>query len=187
MRRRLMAVLAVLALVTGWGVVVAPGASAHPWCGLTWGSQAQSVGGPSPGIVADVRAGRHACFDRLVLDVDDAVLRGWSVRYVDRVVMAGTGATVPVRGGARLQVVARVPVVPTDAFFGPDGELVDTAAYRTFRHVAWAGSADGRTSVGLGVRARLPFRAFVLPGPGDGSRLVVDVAHRWCAPGHHAC
>jgi hypothetical protein len=32
---------------------------------------------------------------------------------------------------------------------------------------------------GLGVRARLPFRAFVLAGPADGSRLVVDVAHRW--------
>lgn len=32
---------------------------------------------------------------------------------------------------------------------------------------------------GLGVRARLPFRAFTLPGPGNGTRLVIDVAHRW--------
>ena len=37
----------------------------------------------------------------------------------------------------------------------------------------------GQTTLGLGVRARLPFRAFVLAGPGDGSRLVVDVAHLW--------
>jgi hypothetical protein len=29
------------------------------------------------------------------------------------------------------------------------------------------------------VRARLPFRVFVLRGPGSGSRLVIDVAHRW--------
>jgi len=29
------------------------------------------------------------------------------------------------------------------------------------------------------VRARLPFRVFVLAGPGNGSRLVIDVAHRW--------
>jgi hypothetical protein len=45
--------------------------------------------------------------------------------------------------------------------------------------VGWAGSFEGQTTLGLGVRARLPFRAFVLPGPGSGSRLVVDVAHRW--------
>lgn len=35
------------------------------------------------------------------------------------------------------------------------------------------------TKLGLGVRARLPFRAFALAGPGGGTRLVVDVAHRW--------
>ena len=58
-------------------------------------------------------------------------------------------------------------------------ELVDVAGYRTFRQVAWGGSYEARTSVGLGVRARLPFRVFVLDGPGRGSRLVVDVAHRW--------
>ncbi len=45
--------------------------------------------------------------------------------------------------------------------------------------MAYAGSFEGQTTLGLGVRARLPFRAFVLAGPGDGSRLVVDVAHRW--------
>lgn len=43
----------------------------------------------------------------------------------------------------------------------------------------WAGTFEGYTSLGLGVRARLPFRVFALDGPGDGSRLVVDVAHRW--------
>ncbi|HWH28155.1 MAG TPA: hypothetical protein VNU26_04190, partial [Mycobacteriales bacterium] len=58
-------------------------------------------------------------------------------------------------------------------------QLVDVAGWRTFRQVAWAGSYEGYTSLGLGVRARLPFRVFVLDGPGDGSRLVVDVAHRW--------
>jgi len=34
--------------------------------------------------------------------------------------------------------------------------------------VAWAGSLEGASTVGLGVRARLPFRALVLPGPGGG-------------------
>jgi hypothetical protein len=56
-------------------------------------------------------------------------------------------------------------------------ELANVAGYQTFRQVAWAGSFEGYTSVGLGVRARLPFRAFTLAGPGGGSRLVIDVAH----------
>lgn len=53
------------------------------------------------------------------------------------------------------------------------------AGYRTFRQVAYAGSFEATTTVGLGVRARLPFRVFVLAGPGTGARLVIDVAHRW--------
>ena len=51
--------------------------------------------------------------------------------------------------------------------------------YRTFRQVAWAGSFEGRTTVGLGVRAWLPFRVFTLTGPDSGSRLVIDIAHTW--------
>jgi hypothetical protein len=51
---------------------------------------------------------------------------------------------------------------------------VNLAGYQTFREAKFAGSFEGQTSVGLGVRARLPFRVFTLD-----SRLVVDVAHRW--------
>jgi hypothetical protein len=38
---------------------------------------------------------------------------------------------------------------------------------------------EGQTTFGLGVRAWRPFRVFALSGPGDGSRVVIDVAHRW--------
>jgi hypothetical protein len=51
---------------------------------------------------------------------------------------------------------------------------VNVTGYRTFRQVAWAGSFEDYSSAGLGVRARLPFRTFTLPG-----KLVVDVAHTW--------
>ena len=34
--------------------------------------------------------------------------------------------------------------------------MPNVAGYRTFRQVAWAGSFEGQTTVGLGVRARLP-------------------------------
>ena len=187
MRRRIVAVFALLSLIAGLNLLVAPAASAHPYCGLVWGSLEKSARSPSTGMVVDVRAGRHACYDRLVLDIDDGVLTDWSVRYVDHVHGVGSGDVVPLRGGARLEVVARVNAVATDAIFLPNGELIDTTHFRTFRHVAWAGSFEAVTVIGLGVNARLPFRAFVLPGPGDGSRLVIDVAHRWCAVGHTSC
>jgi hypothetical protein len=52
--------------------------------------------------------------------------------------------------------------------------MPNVAGYRTFRQVAWAGSFEGYTTVGLGVRARLPFRVFL-----TGNHLVIDVAHTW--------
>lgn len=183
MRRRISTLLALLLLVVGGQLLVAPGAAAHPYCGQVWGSQPRSAGGSSAGTLVGVRAGQHACFDRLVLDVD-APLTGWSVRYVDEL-RDSSGAQV--RGGARLEVVVRVPALATDAWFVAPGTIVEGSSYRTLRQVAWVGSEGGVSTLGLGVRARLPFRAFVLPGPGDGSRLVVDVGHRWCAEGHAVC
>lgn len=172
-------VLATVLVVLVLGLVgAAPAQAGSPYCGIRWGSAAKTLNQGSTGRVVDVRAGRHACYDRFVLDVSGDA-RGYFVRYVGTMTMDGSGQVVPLRGGARLQVVATAPALPTDAWFLPNGELVDTTGYRTFRHVAWAGSFQGQTTVGLGVRARLPFRAFLLDGPGGGSRLVVDVAHRW--------
>ena len=53
---------------------------------------------------------------------------------------------------------------------------VDISGYRTFRDTRFAGSFEGDTQIGLGVRARLPFRVIQLP-----DQLVVDVAHSWTA------
>lgn len=174
--KRLIILLGVL--LVGSVLLVAPSAAAAPFCGLRWGSLPEDLAAGSTAEVVGVRAGRHPCYDRLVLDLSGDA-RGHFVRYVDEVQMDGSGAVVPVRGGARLEVTATAPAVATDAWFLPSAELVDAAGYRTFRHVAWAGSFEGQTTIGLGVRARLPFRVLLLDGPGDGSRLVVDVAHRW--------
>jgi hypothetical protein len=58
-------------------------------------------------------------------------------------------------------------------------EIANVASYSTFREVAYGGSFEGYTTIGLGVRARLPMRVFPLPGPANGDRFVVDVAHHW--------
>ncbi|WP_420914040.1 AMIN-like domain-containing (lipo)protein [Arsenicicoccus dermatophilus] len=40
-------------------------------------------------------------------------------------------------------------------------------------------TAQGHEAVAVVTRARLPYRLFVLKGPGSHQRVVVDVAHRW--------
>ena len=169
--RTVAAVTASLALLAVPAVSGAATATAAPYCGITWGSLQEAAGQFEAGNVTDVRAGRHTCFDRLVLDMtgDPA---GYNVRYVSTVYQDGSGLPVPVAGGARLAIIAHkgATSVPT---------MPDVSGYRTFRQARWAGSFEGQTTMALGVRARLPFRAFVLHGPGDGSRLVIDVAHRW--------
>ncbi len=55
---------------------------------------------------------------------------------------------------------------------------MNVAGYPTFRQVAWAGSFEGQTTLGLGVRARLPFRVFTIQDA-TTSRLVIDVANHW--------
>jgi hypothetical protein len=47
--------------------------------------------------------------------------------------------------------------------------------------VTYAGSFEGQTTFGIGVRAQLPYRIYVLDGPDATSRIVVDFAHRWTA------
>ncbi|MFQ6326582.1 hypothetical protein ACLMAL_10630 [Nocardia sp. CWNU-33] len=129
-----------------------------------------------------IRSGRHDCYDRLIFDLAGSAI-GYRVGYVDEVVMDASGTPVPLRGGAFLHIVVLAPANDTtgNSTYRPSnrGELVDLTGYRTFRQAAWAGSFEGQTTVGLGVRARLPFRIFILEGPGSGSRVVLDVAHFW--------
>lgn len=158
-------------------------AQAAPYCGITWGSLAktQAVGGPVNDDIYNIRAGRNTCFDRLVVDIDKGVgYRGFDVRY-GTAHQEGSGAAIPLRGEDMQIVVYADNFNGTRVTYNPANrnEAVNVAGFTTFRQVAWGGSFEGQSTIGLGVRARLPMRAFVLAGPGDDSRLVVDVAHRW--------
>ncbi|WP_456789349.1 AMIN-like domain-containing (lipo)protein [Cellulomonas sp. P5_C5] len=172
----------VVLLVSAFLIVPVSPATAAPYCGIVWGSLEKSAPGLSQAPVVDVRTGQHSCYDRLVIDVAGDV-GGYTVAYVPYVVQDGSGAQIPTRGGAALQITVNDPSY--DSAYNPTYspadplELRDVTGYRTFRQVVSAGSFEGYTSVGLGVRARLPFRVFTLDGPGTSSRLVVDVAHRW--------
>ena len=176
------AFVSIVLLLGAFLLVPASGATAAPYCGLVWGSLEKSASGLSQAPVVNVRTGQHACYDRLVIDVAGDV-GGYTVHYVPQVTADGSGFVIPTRGGAALQITVNDPAynaagTPT---YSPanKNELRNVSGYRTFRQVVFAGTFEGYTSVGLGVRARLPFRVFTLDGPGTSSRLVVDVAHRW--------
>jgi hypothetical protein len=183
MRRWLTRVLAAVVVAAPVLVAVPASASTQPYCGIRWGSLAKSASAPGEATLVGVRAGRHTCFDRVVIDISG---RGAAakVRYVSQVHNDPKGDVVALRGGAKLQIVAYAPAydlntgAPTFTASNP-AELVNVAGYRTLRQVAYAGSFEGQTTIGIGVRARVPFRVFVLAGPGSHSRLVIDVADRW--------
>ncbi|MET9503874.1 hypothetical protein ABZY42_19475 [Streptomyces sp. NPDC006622] len=154
-------------------------------CPTGWGSidKAYTAGTMAP--VRNARTGRHDCYDRLVIDVPGAAAAGlgYSVRYVDALYQDGSGRYIPVGGGAILEVRVSAPAYDPDtgaptypARAAQPLPGVDLTGYRTFRDTRYAGSFEGETQIGLGVRARLPFRVQRLD-----DRLVIDVAHSWTA------
>jgi hypothetical protein len=185
-RPRVVAVLLTAVALALLGLVAPAAASAAPYCGITWGSLDRSSAGGT-GFLDDVRAGRHDCYDRLVLDIyGNRSFHSWRVGYVSHVTEDPSDRPVPLRGGAFLAITVQAPDhTPNGTLtYAPADprELVDVSGYRTFRQVAWAGSFEGSSSIGLGVRARLPFRVLALsgiPGTSNGTRVVIDVAHAW--------
>lgn len=169
------------ASVTGGpaGAAVSPAISPvwnrAPYCGITWGSMPRATDFALhwTGNVLRARSGQHTCYDRLVFDLGPSQGRvGYNVRYVSQLTGPGSGLPVPVLGGARIQITINSPSTlerSTTTFSG----------WRTFRQLKTLGSFEGYTDYGLGVRARLPMRVFVLADTGGGRRLVIDVAHRW--------
>ena len=145
-----------------------------------WGSLPKSAPGLSPGHIDRVRVATGPCADRIVFDITGPT-PGFNVRYVSQITADGSGAVIPVAGGARLLIVVNTNGhdINTGRVTLQDVPRINSR-FRTFRALVLAGDFEGLTSLGLGVRARLPFRAFTLPGPGKNhNRVVVDVAHFW--------
>ncbi|GAB3831456.1 hypothetical protein GCM10028799_60410 [Kribbella italica] len=180
-----LAALAVAAFPAGSAVGGAPDTTAarpSAECATGWGSLPEATKTLRWATVENIRTGRHACFDRLVVDLAGPAT-AYQVYYVPTVYQEGSGDPIPARGGATLRIDVEAPAYddagrPTYPLKSLR-EVSNVSGYDTFRQVAWAGSFEGRTTLALGVRARLPFRTHLLTGPGNAHRLVVDVAHRW--------
>lgn len=179
--KKLQALLAAILLTLSLGLVAPDTASAAPYCGITWGSQTKTSSTKYTPQLTNVRAGRHACYDRLVVDLKGK-RPGYDVRY-GAVYSEGKGDRVRLRG-YDMRIIVKAPAYDSKGrpTYNPRNKsnIVDVRTFDTFRQVAWAGSFEGQSTIGLGVRARLPFRVFTLAGPGrNQTMLVIDVAHRW--------
>ncbi|MEV4902720.1 hypothetical protein AB0K08_15440 [Citricoccus sp. NPDC055426] len=86
-----------------------PPTQAAPYCGIYWGSLDKDMWKGeafSPDAVKAVRSGRHACFDRLVIDLRGEVC-GYHVGY--QPVAGNNGRNVPLRGTADLLIYVTSP------------------------------------------------------------------------------
>lgn len=186
LRTGLLAIVVLAGLVAGVGVAAAvspAAATGAPYCGITWGSLPKSGGNLSSASLVTTRTGQHGCYDRVVFEFNgpaDGYVVEYGETYTDGEGLALSPYTA---GGALLNVRllapaydgSRQPTVP----YRLGDHVANVVRYRTLRDVVFGGSVEGYTTFAVGVRARLPFRAFVLPGPGTHSRIVLDIAHQW--------
>ncbi|MET7668010.1 AMIN-like domain-containing (lipo)protein [Micromonospora luteifusca] len=186
---RIRSALTALAVVLA-GLVAGAGSSSaastttgSAYCGITWGSAEKSAGALSSAPLIDVRTGRHDCYDRVVFEFAGPV-DGYAVGYGETWTEGEGLALSPyTAGGALLRVSLRAPAYD-DAHQGTvpyavGAHVANLLRYPTLRDVVFGGSFEGYSTFAVGVRARLPFRTFVLAGPGTHSRIVLDVAHQW--------
>ncbi|WP_284740488.1 AMIN-like domain-containing (lipo)protein [Amycolatopsis sp. RTGN1] len=161
---------------------------ATPSCAETsgWRTDARGPDTMSRDALYLVRAGRHACFDRVVFDINGPAEAGYVVSYVPVVAADPKGDPLPVPGGATLEIVIRAPALGTDDAGHQPGRvlaatgdtLVTTPGWPSLRAVRYAGSFEGQSTFAAGVRAKLPFRVITQAGPQDQvRRVVVDIAH----------
>ena len=165
---------------TGGGTTTPAGTSSCSFSGATTAPGDTAL---SRMTVTGVRAGAQACFDRVVIDLagDASKKPGYQVRYVPQVVQDGSGNPIALRGGAFLSVSVGAPAYdsgmqPTYIPANPK-EVVNAAGLTSVKQVAWAGSFEGMSTIGIGVSEKVPFAVQILD-EGGRVRLVLDIAHK---------
>ena len=155
----------------------------------TWNTAAESAGEYNQSALYNSRIGRHDCYDRVVFDINGPGPVGYDVRYVPVVSEDGSGNPVPVAGDAALQVVVRAPTQGSQGdtsghqpgvVFAPNGARLHGPGglenWGCLREVRSAGSFEGQTTFGIGVRDKLPFRVDTWTDSNQTTHVTVDIA-----------
>jgi hypothetical protein len=140
--------------------------------GLVLAFAAAPAGAQSTPTLVDVRAGRHAGFDRVVFEFRGAVPATRHVRYVDQLVQDGSGEPVSVAGGADLEVVFEGANAHDDNGSPTVSPRRFSPGFTALKEVAQVGDFEAVVTYGLGVDRERPFTVSTLSNP---SRLVVDI------------
>lgn len=180
-KRLLVLVLGVVMCTALMPLATAGAARDTPYCGIRWGS-GEKAAGPSNSAskIVNARVGKHACFDRLVIDLQGTSGVGYVVRYVNPLTQMASGQVIPLAGGAKIEIIVRAPAYTdngTPTYPTRTKPIPSVRGFRTFRDLKYGVSFEGLTQFGLGVAGRLPFTVTRLGNP---RRVVIDVAHRWC-------
>src|SRR6266508_5717746 len=162
-------------------------ATGSPACGEArkWGTGLTRSAGQTDAELYNVRAGRHACYDRVVFDVNGAGAAGYQVQYVKTVLADASGEPVPIAGVAALEVIVRAPDVASATSGHQPGRkpwtvgqvLLGPHGGNTLTEVKFAGSFEGQTTFAVGVQARVPFRVFTQKDRAV-THVVLDLANR---------
>jgi hypothetical protein len=140
--------------------------------GLLLAFAAAPAGAQATPTLVDVRAGRHAGFDRVVFEFRGAVPATRHVRYVDQLVQDGSGEPVSVAGGADLEVVFEGANAHDDRGGPTVSPRRFSPGFTALKEVAQVGDFEAVVTYGLGVDRERPFTVSTLSDP---SRLVIDI------------
>ena len=128
--------------------------------------------------LADIRAAQGTCGDEVIFDIDGVRSVAYRIGYQEHLTGIGRGDVIPVKGAAVLVVSVAAPSYDDagDATYQPKDpkNLVDVSGLSSVQQVAWAGSFEGSTLVGIGLDSVHPFR--VITTPGKNAHLIVEIA-----------
>ena len=131
---------------------------------------------PGQATATGLRIGQHPTYDRVVVDLTQFP-GDYQVRYVPRLIEDGSGATIPLRGSAFLEI--RMGAIAHDqnghSTIPVSNYVVNWGSLRQVRSL---GDFEGLLQIGIGLRSKVDFVVTPLTSP---NRLVIDVAH----PGMH--
>ena len=126
-------------------------------------------------VGADIRTGRHECFERVVVEfAGTGDLPGYRVGYQpDPILDSPAGEPVEVAGVATLVISlgAWMPSPEGDGYSGPREIVPDNVS--TILELEQVENFEGMSVWAIGLDGERPFTVFTL---GDPARLVVDIA-----------
>lgn len=164
--------------------LVAGGVDAASGCGDPGDTAAVNDGFPqrlSSLVGADIRTGAHACFERVVLELQGSgELPGYSVAYQDDpIVESPSGAVVEVAGDATLVLSVGVWMTSIEGagYQGPH-ELFP-ANVTNIAELELIENFEGQSAWAIGLDRQRPFRVSTLTDP---VRIVIDIAVDQAAP-----